>query len=336
MNNIQDLELLASEIKKDKQARKITPRQLFNTFGFSRRTRNNCSYVDKFLEDNDLEVDPNYSEVWIDADVSLKHKQVATTKSPKGSIKKVKIMEAANKKPIFIDNSAKLNEAVTIMQLNNYSQLPVTNNGERGLCGYISWETIGVASFNGIKSDYVKDYISKDIEVIEINTPILEAIKKIYNNEFAVVVGEDKALCGIITIADISSQFLSITEPFILLEQIENQIRIIFHGCFLLEELKEVCTEENREITSIDDLTFGEYIRLIEKEEKWEKLNLSADKKVFIKRLDDIRQIRNDVMHFEPAGITKLQHEVLKRTTIYLKQIIEHRYLAQTISENIT
>lgn len=61
---------------------------------------------------------------------------------------------------------------------------------------------------------------------------LLDAIKIIYQHDFAVVVQEDKTLCGIITTADISSQFLSITEPFILLEEIENQIRILFDDLF--------------------------------------------------------------------------------------------------------
>ena len=61
-----DINRLAEEIKADKQPREITPRQLFNAFNFERRTSGNCFFVDCFLNDNSLMVEPHYNEVWID------------------------------------------------------------------------------------------------------------------------------------------------------------------------------------------------------------------------------------------------------------------------------
>ena len=127
------------------------------------------------------------------------------------------------------------------MQMNKFSQLPVTNNGERGIIGYISWETISEAWFNGIKSECVKDYTKEDIQIIKPDTPLLDAIKIIYKCDFAVVVGKDKSLQGIITTADISSEFLLNTMPFLLLEEIEKSIRVLFDGSLLLEDIKKVC-----------------------------------------------------------------------------------------------
>lgn len=54
---------------------------------------------------------------------------------------------------------------------------------------------------------------------------------------------------------------------------------------------------------SVFDLTFGEYIRLLERNDSWSKLGLRIDRKLFIGNLDKVRQIRNDVMHFDPDGI---------------------------------
>lgn len=320
-----DFSSLINDIKKDKKERKITPRELFYGLNCFRRTPGNNAYVDRYLEQNNLEIEPNYNDVWFDTPIKIRHKKVAKTRCPKDPIRKIQILEAANRTPICIDNSAEIKEAITIMQLYNFSQLPVTNNGTRGICGYISWETIGNAVFNGINSKTVKDYKSDDIAILTKQTPLLDAIKIIYQHDFAVVVQEDKTLCGIITTADISSQFLSITEPFILLEEIENQIRILFDDLFLLEEIKKVCMESERKVEFIDDLTFGDYLKMMENAENWDKLGLPCDKKLFIQKLDKIRQIRNDIMHFEPAGITEEQHKELQIMSKYLYKMIHYK-----------
>jgi hypothetical protein len=95
-------------------------------------------------------------------------------------------------------------------------------------------------------------------------------------------------LIGIVTIADISTQFLVLTEPFLLLEQIENLIRLLLDEKFLVDDIKSFCTAEGLEsnIEFIDDLTFGQYIKLIEKPVNWEKLNLRIERSSFIKQLD--------------------------------------------------
>ena len=127
--------------------------------------------------------------------------------------------------------------------MNKYSQLPVTNNGVRGIVGYISWESISEAWANGIESEIVKDYVKEEIQIIHPDTPLLDAVKTIYKNDFAIVIGNgnDKSMLGIITTADISSEFLSNTKPFLLLEEIEKSIRVLLNGTLLLEDIKDIC-----------------------------------------------------------------------------------------------
>lgn len=275
-----DLYKKVEQIKKDKKPRSITPRELLNGLGCYKRTAGNCSDIDNFLEQNQLEVSPNYTDVWIDSEIEIRHKKIAETKIPKDPIKRVRVLEAANRQPKYVSNNDSLNTAITLMQMNKYSQLPVTNNGKRGVIGYISWETICEAWTNGIKSDKVKDYVKEEIQKIKPETPLLDAIKTIYEYDFAVVVGKDKSLQGIITTADISSEFLSNTKPFLLLEEIEKSIRVLLNGTFLLEDIKKICTNAEKEINSIDDLSFGDYKRIIENPNLWSKLKIHADKKL--------------------------------------------------------
>ena len=162
------------QIKRDKKPQKITPRELLSGLNLCKRTPGNCTIIDKYLEKNQLEVSPSYTDTWIDSEIELRHKKIAETKIPKDPIKRVRVLEAANRLPKFVSNNAKLRTAITLMQMNKYSQLPVTNNGVRGIVGYISWESISEAWANGIESEIVKDYVKEEIQIIHPDTPLLD------------------------------------------------------------------------------------------------------------------------------------------------------------------
>lgn len=307
-----ELQEIIGKIEKNKRhEERITPRLLFNGLNCYKRTSGNCRIVDDFLNEKQLEVYPHYNDVWIDGEITLKHKAVASSKNSSDPIRRVRLLAAANNRPEYVDNSARLEDAITKMQLHNYSQLPVTNNGERGLCGYISWETIGTALAKGVDSKLVKDYKSSDIEEIPMEMPILDAIRIIHEKKFAVTLDNEKKLCGIITIADISRKFVEFTEPFVLLEEIEKHLRnLIDRGEFLLEDIK-MFSENPEDITCLEDLTFGEYIRILENDSNWGKIRLpQTSKELVVKELDEIRKIRNDVMHFDPTMDNDVQGSV--------------------------
>lgn len=300
-----------------------TPRDLFRSFGFERRTKLNRDAVDQFLEENELNVVPHYSSVWVDENITILQKEKATRRSLEDPIKKLRLLPCANNTPKYVSNSSTLNEAITVLMMNNYSQLPITQNALRNTIGYLSWRTIGEAQANGITSDSVKDYVSHDFVLLNKDTPLLDAINIVYDKGFVFVENEKKELCGIVTTKDISSQFLMWTKPFLLMEEIENQIRSIIDGKLLLDEVKELCkNDDGREIHNLDDLNFGEYVRILQTPKYWKKIDFkSIEQKTFIAELDKVREIRNDIMHFDPQGLTEEQTGTLLNMAAYLKKI---------------
>lgn len=313
---------IVREIKENDKEFEITPRELLNFFYCEKRGSGNNAYIIRFLDEHQLETEPNFVNGWIDGDIVLKHKKKATTKNGVDPIQRIKLLPSSNREPISLNKDAKLKEAITLMMMHNYSQLPILSS-PRNVIGYVSWETIGTALANGVNSEDIRDYINPDVTLLSYETPLMDAISVIIKNEFSLVYKSDKTISGIVTIADISEQFMFLTEPFILLEQIENHIRKILDKKFLISDLKDFCQigEIEREIEFIDDLNFGDYIRIIGKPEHWEKLNLSIERSHFIKQLDKVRQIRNDVMHFDPEGITKEQREDLVKMANFLMHI---------------
>lgn len=316
---------LAEEVKTDKQSRRITPRQLFNAFNFERRTPRNCYWVDKFLDENSLMVTPHYNEVWIDDFISLEHKPIAKTQMPADPIRKISILDSANTIPIYVNNDDTLLTATTLMQSHDFSQLPVVNGNVRSLMGYISWESITKARINGVNSDLVKDYVNTKVAVLSNETPLIQAIEIVKQNDFAIVLAKDKSLYGIVTVNDVATQFISETEPFVLFSELESHLRNFLRDNILVEDLKRLCCNTSKEVTSIDEMAFGDYVSVFGNEEQWKKINISADRKTFIRKLEEIRLIRNEVMHFRPEGIGKSKTETLRNFVSYLRSLAAYR-----------
>jgi len=323
MNVREDFKEIIKEIKENNKEFEMTTRDFLSYFHYSKRTKGNNARIDDYLSKNALETYPHYSTVWIEKLITLKHKERARSKTDRDPILRLSILPSANKPPITVNRDSKISEAVTLMMMHNYSQLPVMSN-PKSVAGLITWETIGVGITNRIESNETKDFIKTNFVVLDLDTPLLEAIKTVIQNEVVLVKKHDKSLSGIVTITDISSQFFALTEPFLLLEKIENLIRLLLNANFLLDDIQSVCNEGER-VEYIDDLTFGQYIRLIENENNWDKLNLHIERKPFLKQLDKVRKIRNDIMHFDPEGITFEQREDLINMANFLDEIYRYQ-----------
>ena len=72
---------------------------------------------------------------------------------------------------------------------------------------------------------------------------------------------------------------------------------------------------------AIERLSFGEYARLCQHPKIWEKLNLKLDKEEFTRLLEDVRTIRNDVVHFDPDPMTADQLRTLKQAASLMRDL---------------
>ena len=230
-------------------------------------------------------------------------------------------LESANTKPLSVNPNTTLNEAVTLMLRHNYSQLPVMTN-ERDVKGIISWESIGARLALGRNPSYVRECMKPHYEV-GLDDSLFRVIKNNIEHSYVLVRGEGRVITGIVTTTDLSLQFQLLSEPFLLLSEIENHIRLLIDGKFTANELESAkdATDNDRTIESVADLTFGEYIRLLENPTFWDKTRLTVDRGIFVRELDKVRRIRNDVMHFDPDGITHDDHQLLLHFMQFLHEL---------------
>ena len=78
-------------------------------------------------------------------------------------------------------------------------------------------------------------------------------------------------------------------------------LRKLIARTFSLDEVHTLCDPDGkRSIDSYDKVEMGDYQRTLENPDLCKKLRWPLDRATFIKRLDERRLIRNNVMHFNP------------------------------------
>ena len=296
---------------------RLTVRELLAKFGSRKRKDRINNHIRNELEKNGLVSEPDLAVGWIDSTVtiSINSEPSDTTKmhSVSEATHRISSLDAANKGVLSVHPDKPLNVATTLMQLHDYSQLPVMTNS-RTVRGVISWKSIGTRLSLGRKCELVSQCMDPAIELPS-DTPLFGAIAPIAQHEYVLVRGKDNSITGIITASDLSFQFMQIAGPFLFIGEIEGHLRRLIHGKFTLEEMRAASiSEEKDSINGSSDLTLGDYCHLLENKENWGKLNLNIDRVQFVEQLHEVRQIRNDVMHFnpDPDDVSESEDEIKK------------------------
>ena len=221
---------------------------------------------------------------------------------PAGSKFCIGMLEAANrpKEVLTISRDKTVEEAITMMLMHRFSQLPVTQD-QRRIDGMISWRSIGRVRARGDGCEFVRECL-EDVHILHQDAPFFEAVDAITEREVVLVRGRDRAISGIVTTSDLSRGYHEKAAPFLLLEEVEDRIRALITRSLSAEEIQKAgrSGDMRREVEDASDLTFGEYVRLLESKKNWKRLGLRIDRKLFIALLEDVREVRNDVVHFRP------------------------------------
>ena len=308
------LQEICDQIKKGIRPEPVTARTFIRWFGAERRSLWNVRVIRKGLSDYQLLTDPDFESVYIDAPLCFvaapAKKRAGPQEEPPIDVYgdptyRIGRLASANKEPVAVKPDDSIAAAVMLMLTHDYSQLPVMTT-EREVKGMISWESLGSQLALGKKPKCARECMVPHNE-ISYDTYIFAAVDDITRNQYALIRTSQNTISGIVTTSDLSLQFRQLGEPFLLLGEIENYIRLMVQDTYTKAELTAACgpSTPDRDIQGVADLTLGEYLRLLQNPEKWDKLGISLDRELFVKKLEDIRRIRNDIMHFDPDGITE-------------------------------
>jgi CBS domain-containing protein len=299
----------------------LSIRDFIAMWGAKRRGFLQVHAIQSDLAELGLETVPAFEDGWIDNVIALVPLRTATDVKPiaegtpavvsedqatssTSAVVSLRVsgLASASRGVESVSRDDTLTRAQSLMLQGDYSQLPVLA-GQRVLEGAVSWESIAQARIQ--RPEIVLRDCIVPADVVNLNDDLVTHIPRITENGYVFVRDTSKKIGGVITTADLSGLFLSVTGPFLLIGEVERRLRRIAGDVFDLKQLKEVRDpgDANREVTGVDDLTIGEYVRLFEAKDRWEQLGWDVDRKVFVESLTAFRELRNEIMHFSPDPI---------------------------------
>src|ERR1035441_8516481 len=161
---------IAEELRQGKTVNPVTVREFLLWFGAQRRGYWIVASIREALDAAKLLTEPDFESAYIDSPVTFKlaaqssgpseeskdTTQMATSPPLSLSASSVPVappsyadptyrvskLAAANKPPVSVAPDATIQEAITLMLKNDFSQLPVMS-GERDVRGVVSWASVG-------------------------------------------------------------------------------------------------------------------------------------------------------------------------------------------------
>ena len=300
-------------------AESTTVRQLVGWFNFERRSDNLIRRIRAKFAELHLRTVPDFEREHIGGAIRIELDTEATgvrTDSVDPTVR-IGVLPTAHRPPTSVRPTDPLDKATTIMLLHDFSQLPVMVN-PRDVKGVVSWRSIGTAFALGRLGDEVRHGMEQHRE-IAIDAPFFDAIKAIWEHGYVLVRDLDRTISGIVTASDFARQFAQLAQPFLVIGEIELHLRNLVSK-FTLAEMKEASDDPDR-IEGSWDLNFGAYCRLLANRDRWDKLGLRVDRATFMRNLDQVREMRNEVMHFAPDGLDPDEVDKLERVAMFLRML---------------
>ena len=236
------------------------------------------------------------------------------------AILRVSSIPSANRGVVTVLEADLISKATTLMSFGGYSQLAIMQ-GMREVRGMITWESIAKRSMLKPEPKTVAD-CRVDAQVIDSDVSLFDAFPAIEEFGYVLARSKERIITGIVTATDFAIELNQHSYAFICLRTIEMLVRKKLHPQVLSSDLNNL-EEHSRARMESDPtlLTFGENVRLLERDEIWARLNVSIDRSVFNKRLLYISDVRNEVMHFSPDPLDAEQKRSLKQMEDFLRQV---------------
>ena len=243
--------------------------------------------------------------------------------------------------PLTVHEDAPAWDALDRMRDANFSQLPVVDeNGH--VVGVFSWKSFALRTldYRGQKVDACELTVSDCMEPPVFIPPddYIDTNRATDWGEIDhILVGNREELLGVLTTADVFGRLTDFAEAFVLLYEIELDLRDLFQAVYSSDRLEQLFRELSPEnappITALYDCTFGHYVQTISNRERWQNFEpvfrtpreaVSGD----LKRCNDLR---NAVFHFR-RQIVPRDTDVLRRFRDRLRMRL-NAYLRRNVPE---
>lgn len=213
---------------------------------------------------------------------------------------------------------ASIGRAQTLMIRHDYSQLAVTSNDE--LIGVVSWESIAQTALKKsirtlAECMFAPITLGQDADLLA-SLPIIVAAN------FVVVLDPKGSPSGLVTTADLASQFDRLARPFLMVGECERELRSLLDRYISAEDLYVLTRYKDPAMPGASAMTIGDIKKVFSHDDHWKKIGLRLSQNAFIEWLEVVRRLRNDIAHFnqDDESLTPALAEV-KNLTQFLRRL---------------
>lgn len=210
----------------------------------------------------------------------------------------IRILLDGRAAPTTVTPTTSLSSAVELMMLTKVDYLPVVDD-TGALVGAVSWKSY--AAMHVANNDKtLANAVDRNPPTMQDGKDLLEAVSVIADHGYVLVRDQYGSLCGLVTMTDLASRYRDLLAPFQKIGEIERRLRRCTNARLATTDFSDAWGSKR---TKAEDLTFGQYKRLLEEPARWTKFGLGITSASFCKLLDDVREIRNRLAHFNTEDI---------------------------------
>lgn len=317
---------------KTPRVRRRTVRGFLKWFGYSRRGNYVVEQIRQCLDEHQLRTVPDFEGAWIDGILTFElnlRDDKGRTQEPKLPDPTIRLdsISTAHTSPKILAPEETIKAALSLMQMDGISHVIVSADG-RSPMGVVSWRSI--VDFLAEPDASLEAQIRECIEVagtqpMNLDDPLFAATEQVLKEGYVLVRGEAGKIGGIVTTGDLAEKYERLALPFQMIGEVEGYLRRRIHSRLSQNQINAaLANAHNRDIQDAHGLTFADYITLVGNDRTWELLELiRVDRKVLIDHLDWLRELRNDIMHFNVDEPRSTDLAKLKRLVEYFRQRLE-------------
>lgn len=304
----------------------VSVREFISHWGAARRGDQIVSRVLADLSASKLATEPDFRQVYIDTTIRLvpvpptDAEQDESDDEDRDYGLTVGTLPAASRGVTSVNQAESLHVAYTRMLLNEFSQLPVMDS-PRSLKGAVTWRSIASALLKSPDATLADATVAAS--TVRYSEDLLKLVPRIIAEDFVLVVDQTESVAGIVTTADVSELFAERAEMFLMLGEVDQRLRDAIRRRLRIEAIRPLCqrAEGASPLETFDELTMGDYEQILANPACWEAIGWPLDRDEVRTVIDAVRDVRNDVMHFNPDPI---EPDRLAKVRGLVELLLEH------------
>ena len=220
--------------------------------------------------------------------------------------------------PKTIPPEAPLSSAIHRMLTSQLDHLPVVDeNG--ALAGALTWKSYA-AMHVAANPRTLANAIDPHPPTVQHGTDLLDAVSMIATHGYVLVRDQYGKLCGLVTMADLAVRYRDLLAPFQKIGEIERRMRRCTNARLDAADFDAAWRGKTR----AEELTFGQYRKLLDEPGRWTKFKLDIDRERFCDLLHSAKEVRNKIAHFDTDHLDEARLDDVDRLLGLLRSLDPH------------